>query len=542
MAYLDNVTNILQIQPDGLPTVVRLSQNENGRRLYFRLVGNEDPIPSGVTVTISGTKPDGVVYSASGSITNDVVLINENTQMTAVAGTWDAKIKIVSSGQTIATGRVRFEIDADTVAPGSVPSDSELEGLVAEAQAYAENARSAAYGSPLTASTVAGMTDQTRVYVYTGSESGYTSGHWYYWSGSAWTDGGVYNSAAVQTDTTLELPGMAADAKATGDAVRGLGTRMDTAEDDITDLKSGLENLEPITEDVKVALLDCFEHVAWIDEHGQDYYDALEAALYPDTGLVSISAVFTQGSAVIYPSTPLNDLKAYLVVTGYYNDGTSKTITDYSLSGILEVGTSTITVTKEGKTDTFDVVVSSSYWDYEWYASSRTLPEGMTSDGYDFTTESGAMLAETPNLDFDFIGNCELEVEMKAHVESSSGTIEYGGSNPQIVIKNAVVSSNQFRGAKIILNFSSSGVANLVGIGINGINSNIQGIKANDYHVYNVRAENNVYSLSVDGETKQVTQNNNTSQYFSFTGLASSLKPDGGFYGALIKSIKFKRL
>lgn len=234
MAYLDNVTNILQIQPDGLPTVVRLSQNENGRNLYFRLVGNEDAIPSGVTVTISGTKPDGVVYSKTGSITNDVVLITEDTQLTAVSGTWDAKIKIVSSGQTIATGRVRFEIDADPVAPGSVPSDSQLEGLVAEARQYAETAREEAYGSPLTASTVAGMTDHSRVYVYTGSETGYTAGNWYYWNGSAWTSGGVYNSVAVQTDKTLSVADKAADGKAVGDAI----------DEAVTDLKSDLWLLE----------------------------------------------------------------------------------------------------------------------------------------------------------------------------------------------------------------------------------------------------------------------------------------------------------
>jgi len=75
------------------------------------------------------------------------------------------------------------------------------------------------YGAPLTASTVAGMTDQSRVYVYTGSEAGYTAGNWYYWNGAAWTSGGVYNSIALQTDKTLTIEDMAADAKATGDAL-----------------------------------------------------------------------------------------------------------------------------------------------------------------------------------------------------------------------------------------------------------------------------------------------------------------------------------
>lgn len=32
----------------------------------------------------------------------------------------------------------------------------------------------------------------------------------------------------------------------------------------------------------KEALLACLEHVAWTDEHGQDYVDALEDALYSE--------------------------------------------------------------------------------------------------------------------------------------------------------------------------------------------------------------------------------------------------------------------
>lgn len=80
----------------------------------------------------------------------------------------------------------------------------------------------AAVGSPLKASTVAQMTDTNKIYVYVGSESGYTNGNWYYWNGSAWTSGGVYNSVAVVTDPTLTLSGVPADAKATGDEITSL--------------------------------------------------------------------------------------------------------------------------------------------------------------------------------------------------------------------------------------------------------------------------------------------------------------------------------
>ena len=74
--------------------------------------------------------------------------------------------------------------------------------------------------------------------------------------------------------------------------------------------------------------------------------------------LESISAVYTQGDTIVYPTTPLNNLKSNLVVTGTYSDSTTKTITDYSLSGTLTTGTSTITVTYNNKTTTFNVTVS----------------------------------------------------------------------------------------------------------------------------------------------------------------------------------------
>lgn len=77
-------------------------------------------------------------------------------------------------------------------------------------------------GAPYIATTVAGMTDKTRVYVYQGSESGYTSGNWYYWNGSAWTPGGTYNSAAVDTDKTLTQSDKPADLAIVGKKIGSL--------------------------------------------------------------------------------------------------------------------------------------------------------------------------------------------------------------------------------------------------------------------------------------------------------------------------------
>lgn len=77
------------------------------------------------------------------------------------------------------------------------------------------------FGTPNMVTSSSQMTDTEKVYVYMGSEAGWNSGHWYYYDEgtSSWADGGVYNSVAFVTDTTLSIAGQPADAKATGDAL-----------------------------------------------------------------------------------------------------------------------------------------------------------------------------------------------------------------------------------------------------------------------------------------------------------------------------------
>lgn len=113
-----------------------------------------------------------------------------------------------------------------------------------------------------------------------------------------------------------------------------------------------------MTADVKQALMDVVEHIgSWTDGNAQTYIDNLRAALYPPANLVSISAVYTQ-SGTVYETASLDSLKSDLVVTALYEDETTSTVTNYTLSGTLTEGTSVVTVTFGGKSTTFSVTVT----------------------------------------------------------------------------------------------------------------------------------------------------------------------------------------
>lgn len=181
-----------------------------------------DKVPTLVKVTMlkgeKGEKGDsgGTWGAISGTISNQtdlVNLINTNVQSEATAreNAIASEISTRENADTSLSNRISSEVTARQNADTSLSNQiSALQGAV---------------GSPLLASTVSAMTDTTKIYVYTGSESGYTSGNWYYYNGSAWVSGGVYNAVAVNTDTTLSVSGMPADAGAVGDlkndAIRG---------------------------------------------------------------------------------------------------------------------------------------------------------------------------------------------------------------------------------------------------------------------------------------------------------------------------------
>lgn len=117
--------------------------------------------------------------------------------------------------------------------------------------------------------------------------------------------------------------------------------------------------IDGIPQTVKIALLQLAQKVAYIDDQGQTYYDDLYDALYPPANLMSITATYTQ-SGTVYDTDTLNSLKADLVVTAHYSDSSTQTVAaeNYTLSGSLTVGSSTVTVIYQSKTTTFTVNVT----------------------------------------------------------------------------------------------------------------------------------------------------------------------------------------
>lgn len=451
---------------------------------------------------------------------------------------------------------------------------------------------------------------------------------------------GAWNAARWTLSSVVDV---AASADALDEAVTEL---KDDLEESVETLEAEIESIVPgLSATAKDALMACFAHVAWIDDQGQDYYDALYEALYWPTpqwllewsyldGATPIafapsdwasgyssnicSFVSGKGARVALPSSGNNTTNLYpknyetssnsayqvkfnfasLPTSGgvfirlgngsvgmetlinangvsidhganYLSGITIEANVDYVVKAVrnadgcslyfnnnlvwtgqsADIGNKKnhiLVTVPTGSTDVYFSEIkfnTTDSWDYEWDASSTTLPEGMTADYYDFTRENGAMFVKTPALDLNYTGNGVLQIEIKAYSETGTGDQTFSINNPQLLIKNETVSENQFRGIKIVLDSALSTSSNhgMSAVSVNGVNALIPSSNSSEYHVYELTAENNVYEVKIDGNPITITQNTNTSPYYVRTGMsASSVSP--GFFGAFIKSIKFKRL
>ena len=173
------------------------------------------------------------------------------------------------------------------------------------------------------------------------------------------------NAASSATEAAASATSAASSASAAQAVLESIPEEYSDLSEDVDKLKADLGALDAkidaksgLSDDVKTAILNCFKNIAFNDnENDSSYYDALEEALYPPKTVSSITVSYTQSSTV-YSGSSLDTLKSDLIVTAHYSDSTSAVVSNYTLSGTLSTGTSTITVSYNGKTATFTVTVT----------------------------------------------------------------------------------------------------------------------------------------------------------------------------------------
>ena len=275
------------------------SQYDVGRECQITLQDENGSytIPTGATVTIQATKPSGFGFSVECTWSGSTVTFATTETMTSEFGRFPAELRITQGDTILGTTNFYFKVERSPHPEGTVDGDSETaQALTLRVDALEEQM----------ATVQSDITD---------------------------VKSDIGDLEDLETTDKSSLVGAINEARGTGGSGSGL------------------------TADIKNALLQIASKVAYIDDDGQTYYDALEDALYPPAVLVSISAVYTQ-SGTVYDTDTLDSLKADLVVTATYDDSSTATITTYTLSGTLTAGTSTITVNYGGKTTTFNVTVT----------------------------------------------------------------------------------------------------------------------------------------------------------------------------------------
>lgn len=216
---------------NAVPPRVKMSQYDTGSRtITFSVVdGSGSAVDlTGKTVTVEGTRIDGHAFAEPCTVSEDTATFVDTVDMTNAAGDHPAELVVRQNEERL--GTMNFII---SVEPAAMDEDASIdpEDQSLFEQLYAK----VASGSPVAVDTVAEMTNTDGVYLYTGDETGYTRGYWYYYNGSAWVAGGAYGSGA--TDKTLTLSDVAADAKVVGDRLDYITDYV--LESYITDLADG---------------------------------------------------------------------------------------------------------------------------------------------------------------------------------------------------------------------------------------------------------------------------------------------------------------
>ena len=165
--------------------------------------------------------------------------------------------------------------------------------------------------------------------------------------------------------------------------------------------------------------------------------------------VVSISAVYTQSGTVL-DTDQIDSLKADLVVTATFNDSSTEVVpsTDYTLSGTLTRGTSTITVSYQNVTTTFTATVknifdtmtfnrdnwimaaqSGKYLGWVWKASNGGAQASARAGANEIIPNNGYTFTVTDSSKYNLVAYNVTSDEAQYITTSGNSGYAYPGTN-----------------------------------------------------------------------------------------------------------------
>ena len=336
------------------PAVVQVSQYDVGRPLVFKVYDGTSPADlTGVTAVIEGTKRSGLGFSESGTVSDNTVTLDTTLAMTQEDGSIPAEIRFSKTGEDVGTANFILAVEKTPHADGTTDGTQEtmanletrlqaeiddLSDRIDDIEAGGSGLSSAEKQLILTLFCKAAYAEDDAGVVYDALEN--------LWTTTTRTI--TYNLSHVSSSNTTASVESGQSytttlTASTNYTINSVTVTMGGVDITSTAYSSGTVSIPSVTGNIVITA------------------SAVLAAQ-------SITATYTQ-SGTVYDTDSLDSLKPDLVVTANYSGGTSETVpaSDYTLSGTLTEGTSTITVSYAGLTTTFNVTVT------EWQPITVTL-------------------------------------------------------------------------------------------------------------------------------------------------------------------------
>ena len=120
----------LEMTPDAMVPVIRVSQYDSAFQIIFELVSHytELTIGSGITAKVRGTKTDAKGYSANASINTSAktVTVTGDIQMTAVPGKCIYEIVLYEGSKEVSSINFILAVEPAALDASTIPSESKI--------------------------------------------------------------------------------------------------------------------------------------------------------------------------------------------------------------------------------------------------------------------------------------------------------------------------------------------------------------------------------------------------------------------------------